>query len=246
MFRWLVTCIVTLLFLHVVTKYAAAAGDSRILENLHEILDVDEEGYLPAMFSTLQLALAVPLLLILHHDARRSSSPGNRAWLVLAGVFCFLAADECFAVHERLNRPVTALLGSHRVPVYAWVVPYGALVAAFAAYFLKFWWRLPRDTRRQMAVAFAVFVGGAIGMELLGSRIAVTHGHDSLAYAMEVLAEESLEMFGIALFIRSLLQLIQLRVVRLYLDFATRPAANQELLEDVRAGERRSQDRRAA
>ena len=212
LFRWLILCIVTLVFLHVLAVGAALAFPSPGREAMRAFFDLNAEGNLPAKYSTLQLAFSALLLLLLHREARLSSRPGGGFWLALAGIFLFLAADEYYMIHERLSGPVISRLGAANVPSFAWVIPYAALVAAFAASFFRFWWQLPRAIRRQMAVAALIYVGGSMGMEEIGSRIYESLGKTSPWYLLEVVVEESMEMIGIALFIRTLATTLQARV----------------------------------
>ena len=82
-------------------------------------------------------------------------------------------------------------------PSWAW----GGLVIVLivGVYFIPFLRSLPARTLRQFVTAGAVFVGGAIIMELVGEPI----DGDSLAYAMSTWVEEGMEMFGMILFTRA-------------------------------------------
>jgi hypothetical protein len=55
-----------------------------------------------------------------------------------------------------------------------------------------------------MAATF--YIGGAIGVELIGSRHAELHGYENWAYSMIATLEESLEMAGLIVFIWALLK----------------------------------------
>lgn len=188
------------------------------------------EGNIPAKYAALQLCMAAGLLLLLFHEARRAGRRFAWHWLVLAAVFMFLAIDEYFQVHERFSAPTHRLLGYENVLKFAWVLPYGALVAVFAAAFLRFWRELPRDARRGVALAAAVYVGGALGVEIIGSLIATRWGEESLLYALEVVVEEAMELAGIVLFITVLAGLLRDRVGRitLQLDAAESATGAQE------------------
>ena len=110
---------------------------------------------------------------------------------MLFGVFCFLSIDEIAGMHESIN--------SVTDPTWA----YGGAVIAlgFAIYFLSFLKSLPRKTLIQFIVAGGLFVGGAVGMEIVGDPM----DGDSLLYNMMTMVEEGMEMFGIILFTRALL-----------------------------------------
>jgi hypothetical protein len=56
-----------------------------------------------------------------------------------------------------------------------------------------------------MIVAGCVYVAGALGMELVGGAWAAKHGQDNLVYSLLTTVEEGLELTGLVLFIRTLL-----------------------------------------
>src|SRR5688572_29327126 len=118
-----------------------------------------------------------------------------------------MAFDEAFQVHERLNIPVGKLLGdgSFGVFYFAWVIPGMALVFGLGLYFLRFLWHLPAATGLRFLLAAISYIGGAIGVELIGSRHAELHGYENWIYSMIATLEESLEMAGLIVFIWALL-----------------------------------------
>ncbi len=59
-----------------------------------------------------------------------------------------------------------------------------------------------------MITAFALFVGGALGVELFGSAYVSTHGREVFGYTLIVAVEEALEMVGVATLIYALLAYI--------------------------------------
>jgi hypothetical protein len=93
--------------------------------------------------------------------------------------------------------------------------------------FLK---RLPKQTRNLFMAAGVIYVGGAVGCEMIGALIVERSGLWSPAFALEVLVEETLEMSGIALFIYAITSYIQSEFpgmsVRASFNPAPRPAAD--------------------
>jgi hypothetical protein len=57
-------------------------------------------------------------------------------------------------------------------------------------------------------IAAALYIGGAVGLELVGGRYAEMHGLKNLTYSMIATAEETLEMAGVIVFIYALLRYI--------------------------------------
>jgi hypothetical protein len=176
------------------------------LMGLGDLLDFHQEGNIPTFFSVSLALFSVILLTIIAIDARHRASPDARYWFVLAGGFLFLAYDEAFQVHEKLMAPMSALLGESRSNLlhFSWVVPAGIAVILAIMYFLRFLLRMPIATRRRLLTAGMLFVGGAIGLELIGGAYFASYG-DTLGYHLLVMVEEGLEMAGLATLIYALL-----------------------------------------
>jgi hypothetical protein len=87
---------------------------------------------------------------------------------------------------------------------FAWVVPGIMLVIVLALFFLRFLFSLPLKTRLRFLFAATIYLGGAIGMEMVGGRYFEVHGA-TLMYSMLSTIEEGMEMAGAIFFIRALL-----------------------------------------
>ncbi len=186
---------------------AALTGHERLL-GLIWFFDVDSERNLPTAFSTFLLFFAAVLLVIVALFEKTRTQRGDVFyWSVLAVGFLFMAGDEAFSVHERLIEPGRILMGNRDLGVfyYAWVIPYSALVLIIALPFSRFMWRLPVRTRAVFAMAAILFVGGALGVEMIGGRFAEANGRHNLTYQMITTVEEGLEMAGVVVFIWALL-----------------------------------------
>jgi hypothetical protein len=118
-----------------------------------------------------------------------------------------MAADEILSLHERLIMPVRQLLGTDHYGVfyYAWVIPGILIVVVLALFFSKFLSRLPEKTKSAFLTSGMLYLGGALGLELIGGYYDEINGIHNLTYTMIVTAEECLEMTGVILFIRALL-----------------------------------------
>lgn len=154
-----------------------------------QLFDVNEEHNLPTWFSGFNLGITTLFLWLISREKRRLDDDQAGRWLVLFIGFFYLFVDEIAGLHETVNSIIE--------PSWAW----GGLVIVLlvGVYFIPFLRSLPRHTLIQFVVAGAVFVGGAVIMELVGEPI----DGDSLAYAMSTLVEEGMEMFGVVLFTRA-------------------------------------------
>lgn len=171
-----------------------------VSEEVVELVSLSYEGNLPTwLSSSLLLACAVALVAIARAPAARQAY--RRHWTLLGVVFGYLSIDESVELHERLNL-VVDLDG----PLYfGWIVPAAAVVAALGLAYLRFLLALPAATRRRFVVAGALYVGGALLMEIPLGLWAEAHGDGGLGYALIDFAEELLEMIGASLFLFALL-----------------------------------------
>jgi hypothetical protein len=66
--------------------------------------------------------------------------------------------------------------------------------------------RLPRSTAIRFIIAGAIFVGGALGTELICGYLATNGGLENIAYKTTAAAQECLETLGMMLFVMALLR----------------------------------------
>lgn len=188
------------------------------------LVDLDGENTLPALFSTVLLLSAGALLALIARLERRDDAPDATKWTLLAIGFLLMGMDEALALHEHLIAPLRALLGGRELGIFyfAWVIPGIVLVAALGAFFLPFLWRLPRGTAIAFALAAAIYLGGALGVELAEGWWREGHGHRNAVYHLLVSLEEGMEMLGAIVFIRALLEYLARHhgEVRLGIDVA--------------------------
>jgi hypothetical protein len=177
------------------------------LRHLAGLFDLNEERTVPTAFAVAQLLLAAGLLGALAAQRWRVRDPWRRHWVALALLVLLMALDEQAGLHERLSRPAKTLLGRGEgefgALYYAWVLPAALLVTVVAAAFLRFVWHLPADTRRGFIMAAVIFVGGALGLELLGGYFAEQGGVRDPGLLVASTGEEAMELFGIAMLIRT-------------------------------------------
>lgn len=188
------------------------------LMGLVPLFNLSAEHNVPAYFSMLLMLYAALLLFIVGSLNRTQCSPHAAKWLVLAVGFVIMAFDEAFSAHERLMVPVRALLGVTD-PVgtvqgetvlgffyFAWVIPGIIIVSLLALYFWRFLWYQPAPTRYRFVLAALIYVGGAIGWELVGGRYVEVYGYDNWTYTFIATAEETFEIAGLILFVWALLK----------------------------------------
>ena len=172
------------------------------------LFNVDQERNIPTFFSVFLMLIIVFILVAITIQNRMQGKEHSVSWAILAFGFMFMSYDEAFQVHEELTSPVRELLGEGSLGIFyfSWVIPAIILVFILALFFFRFLFKLPSQTRIQFLLAGFLFLGGAIGLELLGGRYDELYGRLNFTYSMLTAVEEGLEMTGLIVFIRALLR----------------------------------------
>lgn len=171
------------------------------------LFDLNEEFNFPSFYSGFAIWFSAFLLRAIYVHEKKAGTRSAHYWKALFFVFLFLGLDEIFVIHEKFARVEPYLrdvIHIHNANRY-WVIPYGVFTFLAGLYFLPFYLRLPRATRLRFTVAGAVYIGAAFGLEIISSMVASVVHLSNIAIDLFEGAEEIMEMFGIAFFIRALL-----------------------------------------
>ena len=196
--------IATLVVLHLLGRVAVSRGHDSV-HGLVPLFNLGNEYNVPSLFSTMLLLAAGGILLLIAHDAGRGSGRFRRHWILLGVTFIFLGIDETLGFHELLNAAVLQFATPTGLLFFPWVIVAIPIVAVFGLLYLPFLLHLPRRTAAGFAVAGTIYVGAAIGLEMIGAAIVDGSGRQTLAYTASQTLEEAFEMAGVALFIYVLL-----------------------------------------
>lgn len=173
---------------------------------LARFFDLAHDDTIPTWYASATLALSALLLGAHWLQSRRTADPDARYWVVLALLFLLFSIDEVARIHERAGGDLARVLIGESGGVlsyrYRWVGAGVLFAAVVAVSYLRFLARLPARVCWGMVAAGAIFLSGALGMEMLNSYSAWRHAEHALA--LGTIAEEFLEMAGIALFVHVL------------------------------------------
>lgn len=145
-------------------------------------------------------------------------------WAFLSLLFVYLSIDEGSGLHELLGMlDIANRLGIQSTYfAFAWVVPMIPVLLVVGVSLFRFWLKLPKRTRWYFALAAVIFVGGALGVEMLSADYRFFKaGEENFTYrGLFAIAEEGLEMIGVAVLIYALLDYAQSLKKRLVLGFS--------------------------
>ncbi len=184
-----------------------------------KLVDMDYEGNLPTLFSTVILMVSSALFLLLARVSAQESPEQRKYWLGLAGIFMFLGVDEGAKIHEKIGDWFEQFVNASDYLYYPWVLPYVSVLLVLVLAYLKFYLKLPRQTQTGMLISAVMFLTGAVVLDMIGGNEADQNGTSTIYYSVLYTIEEILEMLGVILLIHTLLKQLQLQTERLTLVF---------------------------
>lgn len=187
----------------------AYAGTERphILSEVVRLFNINRESSIPTWYASSLLLACAGLLAVIAHSKGYETGQ-RRYWLGLALVFLYLSIDEASEIHERLTEPLQAMFNTSGPLYFAWMVAFIPLLVVFGVVYFRFWWKLPPRYRQLFLLSACFYIGGAVGIEMVGSNMWYQDGGSSLLYSTIGTIEEFFEMLGAATLIYTLLTYI--------------------------------------
>ncbi len=183
------------------------------------IFHFDHEQNFPTFATTIYLIFTVGLISVIIHTHSTHSKKYKKHWIILALGFAYISLDEFVGLHEKLIIPLQNLFQdkSLNLPAYfhfAWVIIGIPIVFVFAISYFRFYWNLPSKVKPAFALAFIIYISGALVFEMFGSYLHVKHhisGYISRPplTILTTTIEEVLELIGLIILIYGLLEYIQ-------------------------------------
>jgi hypothetical protein len=174
------------------------------LWGLLPLFHVDREGNIPTFYSVVTLMVAALLGAIVAARERRAGEVYWKHWAGISAVFGWLSVDEGCHIHE-FAIPIGHMVGARGLFFFAWVIPALVILGMLTVVYFRMIFSLPRWFRNRAILSAAVFIFGALGLEMIGGHIAEKFGM-GIVYQMVCGLEELLEMTGVALWICALLR----------------------------------------
>ncbi len=148
------------------------------------LFNLDLEMNIPTWYSGLMLVSCGLITRGIFTIKKSQSDRFWRHWQILATIFFVLAIDEVASIHEILI--IDDLADSLHLPSFwhsVWVIPGTVLVVIFIWKYWKFILYLPKQLRQHFLIAITLYLGGALGMEMIGSYYDGIDGQQNLTYA---------------------------------------------------------------
>jgi len=177
-------------------------GHDRVM-GLTQLLDLNGEGNVPAWYSsTLLFACGLSAAAV----AGRLHRTVRWGWNGIALALIAMSLDETAQIHERLTLPPEFLGPYGPIHNITWVFAGTVIAGAVAGVFLRTVLAAPPRVRKGVFIAGAVYIGGAMGMEMIGGLWALHHGEANVVHAVIDVLEEGGELFGATLFLGTALR----------------------------------------
>lgn len=197
------------------------------------LFDVNLEGNVPAWYSAAALLGCSALFAVIGIGRRQAADRFTKHWLGLSLLFLLASMDESASLHELLSTivggAISRLVTLPPYLYYAWVLVAIPFLLVLGVTYLRFLAALPRRFARWLIASAALYLAGAIGVEMIGSYLAVTIGMENMRYALVSTVEEGMEMMGIVMLLYAQLEYVAASLGSFRLE-VNRPGAR-----DVRA-----------
>jgi hypothetical protein len=214
MFASVVVC---LLLAHVATQLGLYLLGLDTQKGLVRLFDLNQENNVPTWFASGTLLLCSLLLAYIALSKQRAAGGYAAHWLGLSGIFLFLSLDEVASIHELWGLWLYSRYRFTGYLFYAWVIPGSIIVCVVLMAYYRFLLHLPARTRMLFLLAGALYVGGAIGLDLPEGYYHSLYGNQTLVFSSMVLLEEGLEMVGVVVFLYALLSYVERQVIAMKL-----------------------------
>ncbi len=169
-----------------------------------DVFRLDSEGNVPSLYSA-GMMVAIAVLMFRTSSRERGLRLWTAAlWNVLGCIFIYLAFDELLALHEHFI-DARFLPKFDSLFHFRWVVLGIGLIVIVFGVFLPFLLKLPRITAARLFIAGAVYVLGALVMEMVGGYVFETYGPETAIYSISTIIEETIEDIGLMLALRTML-----------------------------------------
>jgi hypothetical protein len=194
--------------------YSCINSENGDLSWLTRFFDLDNEVSLPTWFSQILLFISALLLGYIAIVRRNLKDKFWKYWMALAGILTIASIDEGASIHERIDAlmNLTGLRdggNTSGILFYDWWIYVLPILVVIGIFFIKFFFTLPKRTKILFIVSCGIFLIGSVGFEVLGGILRFSSETFELN-PIVITLEECFEMFGVSIFIYSLLDYLKI------------------------------------
>lgn len=204
---------ITLLFtiIHLILQYINTVHFNLSYGNFYEVtnrFDFDDEASIPTWFSNVLFLMAASAAGLAAYLERKKKSFG--VWLLIMSGAILGSIDEVSTVHESGLQSIHLLFFNENAPTLlanAWVVIVPVVLIFIAWFFVLALRVLPKKTIKLFAIAAAIYLSGAIGVDIITSTLL-----DSTPFIEQgifVAIEEVSELVGLSILIYAISSYIE-------------------------------------
>ncbi len=198
-------------------------------QRLESLFDLGNESNFPTWYTSFLLLLTAMVIgLITTVIARSTTRDYFYHWIFLSIFFLGLSMEEEIQIHELISEKLEEQFELGGIFAWTWVIPGLILVLVVILVYLKFAFALPRITRNTLAIATAVYIGSAIGLEMVSASYSENPDPRFAVEWILVFLEETLEMLAILIFLYAFLNFL-----RLYVDQISLSLIPQQVSRDM-------------
>ena len=171
------------------------------------LFNLDAENNLPILFSVGLLLLSTLILTCITSINFTHKTPQRFGWLLLTLIFLLIAINKAVRFYGYITRQLIQIIRTISSDVILYLFFVIIIVAAIGIliFFYRFSRQFQPKIRKALFIAAAIFLSGAVVLEMVGSSFYDPSGQNNLVYQILSIFEETLEMAGIIAFIRVLI-----------------------------------------
>lgn len=192
---------IALVFLDLLCFNAMLSKSDYLLEKIYLFFDTNGEFNISSYYSSLLLFASSIIIFMIAYLGKNKLS-----WLMMSGLFLFAATDEVVQIHEWTKEVIKHYyVIDNFFSANSWIILYAVIVILVFLLNIRFFLRLPSKTIRLIFVSAAIFLFGAVVIEMIEGNYMI----NSFEYKYLTMIEEFLEMAGSIFFIYTFLDYIR-------------------------------------
>ena len=172
------------------------------------LLDFDRPTNLASWFQSALLLLSSLLLLIIYKIKKDTKNKFYFHWFVLSVIPIFLSMDKIMSFHNVFIEIAKVVSEAQGLAHYILIIGITSLIYTFIVVYLALHDDMPKSTQIFLFIAFAIYLEGAIGIELIKQKFISLETYSHFAYYLLLSIREFLETSGVIVLIYALISYI--------------------------------------